>query len=92
MVVGGEALLELVPFGGEGVHEPGGDEVAFVDGASGWPAADRPGGGARFEAGDGFRCGWFSGGCWLLGSGTVGWVGAGWLTARRCSAWWLGAG
>src|SRR5690625_3689363 len=46
VVVVGEALLEFFPCGGEGVDEPGGDEVAFVEGASGWAVAAWPCGGA----------------------------------------------
>src|SRR5699024_7275343 len=53
VVVVGEALLEFFPCGGEGVDEPGGDEVAFVEGVSGWAVADCPGGGAGFELGVG---------------------------------------
>src|SRR5699024_10238995 len=49
----GEALLEFFPCGGEGVDEPGGDEVAFVEGVSGWAVADCPGGGAWLELGVG---------------------------------------
>src|SRR5699024_3422872 len=53
VVVVGEALLEFFPCGGEGVDEPGGDEVAFVEGVSGWALADCPGGSAGFELGVG---------------------------------------